>query len=72
MMAGESDDPEAGDWQWAHLLWQRHGLRMEEYAEMPRSIQLAYIASEQLELKRPMASMNKLEKVYIKNKRGKK
>ncbi|MCC8136262.1 MAG: hypothetical protein LUG91_00705 [Ruminococcus sp.] len=31
---------------WAHVLWQRHNLRMEDFAEMPRERQLFYIASE--------------------------
>ena len=34
------------DGYWAHTLWQRHGLRPEEYDAMPRKMQLFYIASE--------------------------
>ena len=74
-MSGEcdEDDPNekdnANDWMWAHLLWQKRGLRMEEFAEMPRSVQLAYIASEQLASKNPLNSNDRLAKVYIKNKR---
>lgn len=34
------------DGYWAHTLWQRHGLRPEEYDAMPRRRQLFYIASE--------------------------
>jgi len=38
---------------WAHLLWQRHNLRMEEFLEFPRDKKLAYIASEMLEQEDP-------------------
>ncbi|MCD8150602.1 MAG: hypothetical protein LUE92_13800 [Clostridiales bacterium] len=31
---------------WAHVLWQRHNLRMEEFDAMPRKRKLFYIASE--------------------------
>lgn len=59
---------EGYEWSWAHTLWIRRGLRMEEFAEMPRKIQLAYIASELLEEERPINAMDRLAKVYIKNK----
>lgn len=65
-MSGESEENEANDWMWAHLLWQKRSLRMEEFAEMPRNVQLAYIASEQLAMERPINSMDRLAKVYIK------
>lgn len=65
-MSGESEEDGASDWMWAHLLWQKRGLRMEEFAEMPRNIQLAYIASEQLSIECPINSMDRLAKVYIK------
>lgn len=65
-MSGESGTDEGYDWMWAHLLWQRKRLRMEEFVEMPRNIQLAYIASEQLAIEHPMNSMDRLAKVYIK------
>ena len=58
----------ANDWTWAHLLWQRRGLRLEEFSEMPRNVQLAYIASEQLAMECPMNSNDRLAKVYIKTK----
>lgn len=67
-MSGEDKSTDASNWEYAHILWQRHGLRMEEFAEMPRSIQLAYIASEQLEDKYPIEATNRLAKVYIKKK----
>lgn len=58
----------ANEWMWAHILWQKRGLRMEEFAEMPRNIQLAYIASEQLSTNHPLKSTDRLAKVYIKTK----
>jgi len=33
---------------WAHVLWQNHGLRMEEFYDMPPSLRHLYIASEQV------------------------
>lgn len=65
-MSGESEEDDAADWMWANLLWQKRGLRMEEFAEMPRNVQLAYIASEQLSIERPINSVDRLAKVYIK------
>ena len=65
-MSGESGEDDAIDWMWAHLLWQKRGIRMEEFADMPRNIQLAYIASEQLSVERPINSMDRLARVYIK------
>lgn len=65
-MSGDSGEDDATDWMWAHLLWQKRGIRMEEFADMPRNIQLAYIASEQLSIERPINSVDRLAKVYIK------
>ena len=48
-MSGAVQTPDGTDWQYAHILWQKRGLRMEEFAEMPRNVQLAYIASESLQ-----------------------
>ncbi|MBR4616588.1 MAG: hypothetical protein IKO55_13345 [Kiritimatiellae bacterium] len=31
---------------WAHILWQRRGLRMEDFFSMSEQCQLVYIASE--------------------------
>ena len=42
------------DGYWASVLWQRHGLRMEEFYKMPREIQLLYIASELEEDRKPV------------------
>lgn len=67
-MSGESKDENAYDWVWAHILWQRKGMRMEEFADMPRNVRLAYIASEQLAMERPLNSNDRLAKVYIKTK----
>lgn len=42
-----------GDAYWAHILWQRHNLRIEDFYEMSRRMKLLYIASELLEDKKP-------------------
>nr|DAH27253.1 MAG TPA: hypothetical protein [Caudoviricetes sp.] len=65
-MSGESRSDDSVEWRWAHILWQRRGLRIEEFADMPRNVQLAYIASEQLAIETPVNSMDRLAKVYIK------
>ncbi len=65
-MSGESRSDDGVEWRWAHILWQRRGLRIEEFADMPRNVQLAYIASEQLAIETPVNSMDRLAKVYIK------
>lgn len=39
--------------QWAHILWQRRGLRMEEFFRMSDTCRLVYIASEILSSKDP-------------------
>lgn len=67
-MSGAVEGEGASDWQFAHILWQKRGLRMEEFAEMPRNVQLAYIASEQLASEYPIASIDRLARVYIKTK----
>lgn len=66
-MSGAAGTADGEDWYMAHILWQRHGLRMEEFAAMPRHIQLAYIASEELEIDRPAASIDRLAKAYLKS-----
>ncbi len=65
-MSGEGVPEETSEWMWAHILWQKRGLRMEEFAEMPANVRLAYIASEQLARKYPLNSMDMLAKAYIK------
>ncbi len=65
-MSGESGSADAPDWIWAHILWQKRGLRMEEFAGMPREVRLAYVASEELAQKNPLHAMDRLAKVYIK------
>lgn len=65
-MSGAVHSPDGVDWQYAHLLWQKRGLRMEEFADMPRNVQLAYIASERLANDYPIESSDRLAKVYIK------
>ena len=67
-MMGESESDDSASWVWAHILWQRHNLRMEEWAEMPREVQLAYIASEQLESEHPQGATKRLAKGFLKKK----
>ena len=38
---------------WAHMLWQRHNLRPEEFDAMSIKRKMFYIASEQLESESP-------------------
>lgn len=64
-MSGESDSENTPDWVWAHILWQKRGLRMEEFAGMSREVRLAYIASEELARENPLNAMDRLAKVYI-------
>lgn len=65
-MSGAVMSGDALDWQFAHILWQKRGLRMEEFAELPRNVQLAYIASEQLAEECPVNASDRLARVYIK------
>lgn len=62
----KSDD--GPGWYWAHVMWQNHGIRMEEWTEMPRNVQLAYIASELVERDTPQKSVNRLAKAFLKSK----
>lgn len=66
-MSGDDDSPGSYIWRWAHLLWQRKGLRMEDFVSMEPNVQLAYIASEELSLKNPLDAGERLAKVYIKS-----
>ena len=54
-MSGHDDeeDTDGQEWRWAHILWQRHGLRMEEFDKMPDRTKLFYIASEMCEISDP-------------------
>ena len=49
-MDEDSEDTESV---WAHILWQRRGLRMEEFMAMSFELKCVYIASEQLAAKQP-------------------
>lgn len=40
---------------WAHVMWQCYGMRMEEFVAMEKEVQLAYIASFQLERDEPVS-----------------
>lgn len=65
-MSGAVETVDTLNWQYAHILWQKRGLRMEEFADMPRNVQLAYIASEMLASEYPVEATERLAKVYIK------
>lgn len=65
-MSGAVETVDTLNWQYAHILWQKRGLRMEEFADMPRNVQLAYIASEMLASEYPIGAADRLAKVYIK------
>lgn len=65
-MSGQSEFEFSYEWYWAHVLWQKKGIRLEEFAELPRNTQLAYIASEQLESLYPVNPMGRLEQAYVK------
>lgn len=67
-MMGDSGSEDGPEWRWAHILWQRHGLRMEEFAYMDRQFQLAYIASELAEEEAPVDSANQIKKGLFKKK----
>ncbi len=47
-------------WHWAHILWQSKGLRLEEFATMERQVQLAYIASYELEEEMPINWLHRI------------
>lgn len=66
-MSGESREPGVWEWQWAHILWQRKGLRLDEFAGLSHNAQLAFIASEELALERPINANERLASVYIKS-----
>ena len=65
-MSGADESNGTHVWRWAHILWQKKGLRMEEFAAMEPDVQLAYIASEELAMNYPMNAGERLAKVYIK------
>lgn len=64
-MSGESEDEEAYEWMWAHLLWQKKHLRLEEFASMEKNVRLAYIASEELVMKYPLNATERLAKGFL-------
>lgn len=69
MMSGEDEDEQSYEWMWAHILWQKKGIRMEEYATMERNVRLAYIASEELSMKKPINANERLARALIKTKK---
>ena len=58
-MNEDSDDPESV---WAHVLWQRRGLRIEEFMAMSFELKCVYIASEIIAGKNPQNSTDALIK----------
>lgn len=64
-MSEDSDDPES---MWAHVLWQRRGLRMEEFMAMSLELKCVYIASELLAHKMPQNTTDILVKSLSKMK----
>lgn len=67
-MSGADDSKGAYIWRWAHILWQRKGLRLEEFADMDRDVQLAYIASEQLADDVPLDASERMAKALLRKK----
>ena len=67
-MSGDSRDEDSPEWRWAHIMWQRHNMRMEEFAFLPRDVQIAYIASELLENEEPVASITQIRNGLMKKK----
>lgn len=59
-MSGATRSENSSDWEWAHIMWQRHGIRIEEWGEMERNQKDAYIASEQLEMETPINGVNRI------------
>ena len=63
---------EDGDFEsmWAHILWQRRGLRMEDFLRMSHECQMVYIASELLAADQPQnmvdIMVNSLSKIRVK------
>lgn len=68
-MSGEDEDEQSYEWMWAHILWQKKGIRMEEYATMERNVRLAYIASEELSMEKPLNANERLARALIKTKK---
>ena len=68
-MSGEDEDEQSYEWMWAHILWQKKGIRMEEYVTMERNVRLAYIASEELSMEKPLNANERLARALIKTKK---
>lgn len=58
-MGEDSDDFESV---WAHVLWQRRGLRIEEFMNMSFGLKCVYVASELLASKDPQNTLDALAK----------
>ena len=53
-------------WRWAHILWQRKRLRMEDFVAMNRNTQLAYIASEMVSFDNPQDASERILRALTK------
>ncbi len=51
---------------WAHVLWQRHGLRIEDYEKMTEAQKAFYIASERYEDEHPCRKDGYMFKTAVK------
>lgn len=58
-MSEDSDDFESV---WAHVLWQRRGLRIEDFMAMSFGLKCVYVASELLAAKEPQNTLDALAK----------
>ena len=68
-MSGDSRDEDSPEWQWAHIMWQRHGMRFDEWAEMDPKERLVYIASDKLEEESPVTSAGQIKKGLLKKRK---
>lgn len=68
-MSGD-DEAETQEWFWGHYLWQKRGIRFEEFVEMNHNTRLMYIASEILSTENPVLSTDRLAKAFIRTNSG--
>ena len=54
------EDSEDFDSRWAHVLWQRRGLRMEEFMAMSMELKCVYVASELVADREPVNTTDAL------------
>lgn len=65
-MSGDETGRGAFLWRWAHILWQRKRLRMEDFVAMNRNTQLAYIASEMVSFDNPQDASERILRALTK------